>query len=830
MANAIGRPAPPGRPRASQSRSASTYSNSRQTPPRSPLREEVQLPTDNHSDNQISQGKMSHSSTVGSSLGLGLNATDLNSMTDISSTGTHEISFEEFDDYLRDTNREDLVLALKRAKEQMDELDAKLDVHVDRSEQLQSALEEYSTQVATLENDKTSLEFALTHREERIDDLMREQERMEHDVYLKDEINERLRKQLDESERAKLEAERRYNDQTNTIDKERQYYLDTEKLLQTQKANATATLDKVQSNNQQLMRENERLQSQLARLQKGNPRAAELLEDGSVDGCDSSVANRSKSLLNEQDARELDTLRDELAKLQANSTSSTEIIQQLQVELRDLKAKNAELRSQNETFVDLLQEKTMSGELITGSAMLNRQYETMHSSEASSSTELSTAEASELEDDVPDVPTKKDRKSDSHKRRLMAQASREVMNAPRNLASELEQSETNEEEREARRRERTRERSEALSDNVETLHKEILDLRDANQALTLYVTKILDRIIAKEGYEQVLAIDADQKRTLRSKASRLHSRAAIPEAISPEKTAKQTNGGGGFLGLGRPQEPTSPESPDTPTAKSVSFQARARRTASIDWRSLWPSVGASLTSPVTPETETNATNDARRIRSSEEVEDNNDELERERIRENLRQQGIVAPDHQLKPQKRQSTSIGTFFQRVIGGGAATSPTEQKTDMTSVSKGEQHPAPRVTTFDSANLSVSQSEADSSFASEDSNASSHAARMSMRQRALDQGSSGNLTEAPARRSIIEERKARRSGNMSGGSLSPTISRTSASGISGADSASTSPVLGTANIDEENPGWRKALRRMSLLGSSNTSVPSINDGDKS
>jgi len=121
------------------------------------------------------------------------------------------------------------------------------------------------------------------------------------------------------------------------------------------------------------------------------------------------------------------------------------------------------------------------------------------------------------------------------------------------------------------------------------------------------------------------------------------------------------------------------------------------------------------------------------------------------------------------------------------------------------------------------------------SDDSSASNHAARMSMRQRALDQGSSGNLTEAPARRSIIEERKARRSGNYSGGSLSPTMSRTSISGISGTDSATTSPVLSTANgklpsgNDEENPGWRKALKRMSLLGSSNTSVPSSNDGDK-
>lgn len=542
MANAIGRPAPPGRPRASQSRSTSTYSNSTQTPDRSPLREEVSLPSDQLDNTPNLQGKISQSSS------LGLNITDLNKMTEVSSTGTQEISFKEFNDYLRDTSREDLVLALKRAKEQIDELEAKLEVHIDQSEQYQAALQDYVSQITKLENDKNSLEFVLTHRKERIDDLLREQERMEHDAYLKDEINERLRQQIDESEKAKIEAERRYHDQTNTIDKERQYYLDTEKLLQTQKANAAATLDKAQSNNQQLVRENERLQNQVARLQNGNPRAGELLENDSDDRAASNAAGRDRILHAQQDAKEIDVLRDELAKLQANSTSSTQIIQQLQAELRDVNSKNSELRSQNETFVDLLREKTMSGELVTGSAMLNRQYETLHSSEASSSTELSTTEASEVEDDVPDVPTKKDR--NSHKRRLMAQASREMLNAPRNLASELEQSETNKEERETRIRERTRERSEALGDNVEILQQEVLDLRDANQALTLYVTKILDRIIAKEGFEQVLAIDADQKRTLRTKASRHFTRPALPETMSP-KTVKETNAGGGFLGLNK---------------------------------------------------------------------------------------------------------------------------------------------------------------------------------------------------------------------------------------------------------------------------------------
>lgn len=42
---------------------------------------------------------------------------------------------------------------------------------------------------------------------------MREQERLEEDLYLRADVNERLRKQLNESERARSDAERRYTEQ-----------------------------------------------------------------------------------------------------------------------------------------------------------------------------------------------------------------------------------------------------------------------------------------------------------------------------------------------------------------------------------------------------------------------------------------------------------------------------------------------------------------------------------------------------------------------------------------------------------------------------------------
>ncbi len=69
---------------------------------------------------------------------------------------------------------------------------------------------------------------ARQQREERIDEIMADQERMEGEVYSTMQIIERLRKQLADTERSRGDAEKRYHDQTATMDKERQYYQDTE--------------------------------------------------------------------------------------------------------------------------------------------------------------------------------------------------------------------------------------------------------------------------------------------------------------------------------------------------------------------------------------------------------------------------------------------------------------------------------------------------------------------------------------------------------------------------------------------------------------------------
>jgi regulator of replication initiation timing len=47
--------------------------------------------------------------------------------------------------------------------------------------------------------------------------------------------------------------------------------------------------------------------------------------------------------------------------------------------------------------------------------------------------------------------------------------------------------------------------------DVDTLRKEVRSLKDANKALSLYASKIIDRIIAQEGFEHVLSVDYSEK-------------------------------------------------------------------------------------------------------------------------------------------------------------------------------------------------------------------------------------------------------------------------------------------------------------------------------
>ncbi|KAN0064681.1 hypothetical protein ACQY0O_002311 [Thecaphora frezii] len=724
-----------------------------------------------------------------------------------------EIPKEEIELALQGLSRDDLVVALGRAKMQMDEIDAKLDAQILATEELQASSNTLLSQLNLAEAENESLQAVIRQREERIDEMMADQDRVESQVYSKMQVIESLRKQLNDSEKRRNDAERRYADQTTTMDKERQYYADTEAMLKSQKATQAASYEKLQSQHHELYKEHERLSNKLNQLRAqgafGTPTndsdgsdaedgAASAKQDASAegdgangdDGGDAAATNAqsrrsrnpgrrvsgSKKNITRSlaDEKEYETLREELVTIQRSYTSLTDAMATLQTELKDVKAENVMLRDQNETFIDILQEKTFSGALLSESAMLSaglsRQrlrgapglmgpYESQEDddddddgddddddeereADTTGNTSVFNGDNDEDEDDVDDVPdtpkapiAEPIAKSSSRNVRRRKQSTSILAPPPTNLASELELSgspqarsepETSPTDKK-RRQERRNERHGAVSDNVEVLQKEVRELREANQALTLYIAKIIDRIIAREGYENILAIDG--KGSIRGGPRRKLSQSGLrpttfdspdPTQRSVSNTSSTASGvtasssssssssvASGLFRFGSGGSASaSATSKHTASSAAKPLPPKPKRGNSIDWRSLpfFGSAGSGSSGGVEPNPNLKpltlastsplvgcdqANGAARKVRTSEEVEDEIDVAERERIRQELLKRGIQPPSNQLvqsphSPSKRSirarttSASAGNgggfaaFISRVVTGGVNSS--------------------------------------------------------------------------------------------------------------------------------------------------------------
>ncbi|CDW94816.1 hypothetical protein [Sporisorium scitamineum] len=630
---------------------------------------------------------------------------------------TFDIPKEEIEKALQGLDRDDLVVALGRAKVQMDEIEAQLDQQVLENETLHDSAASLAQELAHAQIQVHSLQSLVKQREERIDEIMADQERIEGEVYSTMQIIERLRKQLADTERSRNDAEKRYHDQTATMDKERQYYQDTEALLKSQKATQAMAYEKLLSGHNELLREHERITNRLASIKAsgGNNDAESPLEPSrdlasdqalkSGDAPTQQGTNDDPQRSNVHDGaaprrartgapkattfaeeRDMTALLDELSTLQKSHSSLSETMVTLQTELKDVRAENASLRDQNETFMDILQEKTFSGALLNESAMLRG------------------------------IRPPPERVKSSRRKRAGSSA---IIPAT-NLASELEGNASGpflaaSPNDKSSRETRATQRIGAVSDSFDELQQEVRELREANQALTLYITKIIDRIIAREGYENILAVETrGTVRGPRHKASRAKlgqspnqkkpassdnpagSRNASNASNASIKSASST--GGGLFSFGA----TSGESRPTAPPKS-------KRTSSIDWRNL-PFLGGGSSSSQASEAGSNLRpltlqsdnllipsreGSARKVRTSEEIEDEHDVAERERIRQELLMRGIQPPKHQLvqsptSPQKQRPQSVSAasgaggfaaFFSRVVGGAssnAVLSPTRSDT--------------------------------------------------------------------------------------------------------------------------------------------------------
>jgi hypothetical protein len=118
------------------------------------------------------------------------------------------------------------------------------------------------------------------------------------------------------------------------------------------------------------------------------------------------------------------------------------------------------------------------------------------------------------------------------------------------------------------------------SNDLDALRTEVKSLKDANKALSLYASKIIDRIIAEEGFEHVLSADYGKSSSPPSPAT------PSVKTPSPKRARPSTMI---FRSSSNPAQEkltafNSPPAPSSSTPSSPNPKAQ-RRSLSFDWKS-----------------------------------------------------------------------------------------------------------------------------------------------------------------------------------------------------------------------------------------------------
>lgn len=174
---------------------------------------------------------------------------------------------------------------------------------------------------------------------------------------------------------------------------------------------------------------------------------------------------------------------------------------------------------------------------------------------------------------------------------------------------------------------------------VDTLRSEIKSLKDANKALSLYASKIIDRIIAQEGFEHVLAVDYEAK----TPATPAQTMASPDPSAEADKKPKRRNT---IFTRSIPNPSPRPErltTFDSPPLSSPPTHSSRRSLSLLDigWRSLLsgdkdkkPEANSNLR-PLT--LKPGGVSGARKLETQEDEEDRR---ERERLNATMKLMGI----------------------------------------------------------------------------------------------------------------------------------------------------------------------------------------------
>ncbi|WVF71251.1 hypothetical protein IAT40_006053 [Kwoniella sp. CBS 6097] len=445
---------------------------------------------------------------------------------------------------LRERSEEELARAGK------EDLEIALRKEWQGRERLMLQLEEAENDRRKFEIQHEELVKAISSLQSRTDEAFSEQSRMEADLEERDELLERMRQRVADAEKQARESQKRYVEQEQTFDLERQ-------ALQAQE---------------------QHLQQRLKSI----------------------AVSRRSTTPNVSDVENLASVKDELASLNLSHSTLLAKLNTVTKELHELKIVNQELREENEGWEFLVRERTLNGHVFKGQGGILSQYdEDFDDRDSGSEPPLSAgidageghktglesldeeleAEMDELHSDLEaQSPIFEDdhafatnidgsRKRIGDKDGLLAPPSRrrgrgkkertvsggsmaDRSGAGLDLAAEMGMADETKSD--------GGESGVSATAGVESnaLRAEVKQLKEANKALTLYCSKIIDRIIAQEGFEHILSVDYKTRRAgTRSTASK--SRPALKDMTGTNE-------------WGMTKSSVSEENPSTPADVTVS--------------------------------------------------------------------------------------------------------------------------------------------------------------------------------------------------------------------------------------------------------------------
>ncbi|EJD52179.1 hypothetical protein AURDEDRAFT_111618 [Auricularia subglabra TFB-10046 SS5] len=702
------------------------------------------------------------------------------------------------DELVATDGNDTLLLSLRRETEEKEELLVKV--------------QNKDQQITQLQEENDNLSQTLSAAETRMSELYAEQERFESEMEGRLELIDKLRTQVRDLEKEKRDIQRRYNEQTSTFDAERQSFYDNEQHLKSRIQHLT--------------------QARKTITVPASPVAGQ--ETDVEDDEEVPAAPQKEQAPPEDDEPpEMTALKLELNTLSVSHSSLQNTLQLLQTQLLDLKRVNHELQEENESYNMLLRERTLTGQFdptrYAGAGGSGPTSSAGGEDEDDTRSTRSGA-ARSLLDRVPEVdealelaiPQPPEDESD----RLSLSVSRSGRPRPKgrsgtssppprgenlgdlpitgpglDLASELGRAENKDilegratvEDKFGKKGKHGREETADESD-INALRNEVKALKDANKALSLYASKILDRIISEEGFEHVLAVDYTENKSPTSPRKIGGTASKLPPptpskgaGAAPAKKARpqSTSFFGKALASTTAAEPdkiapspaAAASSPPAPTAEAK----RNRRSLSFDWKSFSLFGGDKNPNlPQPPETpglkpltlRPGATSTVMgTARKLDTQEDDEDRKERERLHATMKLMGYdppaPAPKSPAPPPLAARSLSGHTHTSGSSSGPLTPEPRSPGGATPVAGG------RFPFFRSRSAEQQQAQPGQALtaeALEQAEAEQSLAALDAREKAMSaelaKGRSGGFTEMSPRSSLGDEWRSRRSSRRSGG----------------------------------------------------------------